>query len=209
MAGLLGCVCATTAVVLNIATPATLHRYAKRFEKRCAQYTRAWHLAVQAEDRCRNEFWLAERRRQERLSKTMPGLSAFIAGMPSESVIKEATTNVEFWMNSFQEQALIHTKIRGDSNPSWVKQQPYEERGQKRTWQEVEDSNASSTKSESVEVCRNLNQGKCVKKDGRFRHICYFCGGNHQALECKEKGTAKKGKGMGKKGSKGVKGEKL
>ena len=128
--------------------------------------------------------------------------------MPWESVIKGSTTNVEYWMHSCQEQAILHTKLRGDSNPSWVKQQPYEDRGQKRTWQDSEDNYASSTKADYVEVCRNFNLGKCHKKECRFKHICDVCGGNHQALECGKKRKAKKGKGKGKKGGKGGKGEK-
>ena len=121
--------------------------------------------------------------------------------------MKEATSNVEYWMNSLQEPALIHTKLRGDSNPSWVRQQPYEERGQKRQWQDAEDNGASGAMLES-EICRNYNQGICKRAECRFKHQCSKCGGNHPVSECGKKGKSKKGKGKGKKGDKGGKGEK-
>ena len=34
----------TVAIMLNIATPATLNRYARRFEERAGRYPRAWHM---------------------------------------------------------------------------------------------------------------------------------------------------------------------
>ena len=51
----------TVAIMLNIATPATLSRYAERFEERANRYQRAWHLCVLAESRCRLEFFPSER----------------------------------------------------------------------------------------------------------------------------------------------------
>ena len=53
------------AIMLGIATPSTLGRYARRFEERCHRYPKAWYIAVLADDRCRSEFGVSERRRQE------------------------------------------------------------------------------------------------------------------------------------------------
>jgi len=55
----------TAAVMLDIARPSTLDLYAASFEERCRRYPRAWHLCAQADIRCRSEFLIEEKRRQE------------------------------------------------------------------------------------------------------------------------------------------------
>ena len=64
------------AVMLQIANPATLDQYHALFVEQCRRYPRAWHLCAQADIRCRGEFLLEERRRQEAFHARMPQLSA-------------------------------------------------------------------------------------------------------------------------------------
>ena len=52
----------SAAIMLKVATPATLSRYARRFEEKCSRYPRTWYLTVVADDRCRSEFMPAEKR---------------------------------------------------------------------------------------------------------------------------------------------------
>ena len=199
------------AIMLDVATPATLSRYARRFEERCHRYPRSWYLAVTAEDRCRSEFWASERRRQERFQCEHPGLSAFMPKMPWESVIKESTNNVEYWMRELQEPALA-ARDRTDSNPSWVRPQ-LEDRGEKRPWDRTQKDGAKGDGGDKTGVnpCRNFNVGKCTQGSiCRYAHVCAECGGDHPKIECtepaKNKGGKPKGKGKGKKFRKGSKG---
>ena len=113
----------TASIMLGIATPATLNRYESRFVERCHRYPRAWFIAVVADDRCRSEFWLTEKRRQERFYREHPELSSYNPRMPWESIIKEAASNVEWWMRELQEPAILYTRERSDVAPSWVTQQ--------------------------------------------------------------------------------------
>ena len=188
------------AIMLNVASPATLSRYGTKFEERAQRYGRAWHICVAAEDRCRSEFLTTEKRRQERFHQEHPGLTAYDASRPWETVLREAATNVEHWQRELQEPALLYTQSRGDAAPSWVKQQQ-EQRGQKR------DSNAmndDAAEYQEKEICKNWNRGKCHFKNCPRLHVCETCRKTgHQAKDCKVgKGNrhwkqGKKGKGKG------------
>ena len=50
----------TASLMLNLATAATLDRYAAAFKARVHEYPNVWHLAAQADIRCRSEFWIQE-----------------------------------------------------------------------------------------------------------------------------------------------------
>ena len=137
------------------------------------RYPKAWYLAVVADDRCRNEFWAAERRRQERFHRDHPELSAFNPSMPWESIIKESTNNVEYWMRELQEPALANQE-RSEVAPSWVKQQQAEDRGIKRTWDQSDKGgwkgqygkrniNWHTVNKQGVELCRNYGNGTCKR----------------------------------------------
>ena len=102
---------------------ATLARYALKFEERATRYSRAWHLCVKADDRCRSEFWPAERRRQLRFHEAHPQMSALDAEKPWNTVIRESTDNLEYWLQELQEPAMIYSSLRADTAPSYALQQ--------------------------------------------------------------------------------------
>ena len=187
------------AIATGIAAPAALSRYALRFEERCNRYTRSLHLCVKAEERCRTEFWPAERRRQERFRQEHPGLSAVDEAMPWNTVIKESTDNLDFWLHELQEPAMLYAQTRGDENPSWAHQQ--REHGAKtekgRTgkgghprmlrgrYQTNQGGNA---------ICFKFNHRTCEDNCPRS-HQCEFCLGPHRGSNCSKKDKGKKGKG--------------
>ena len=51
--------------------------------------------------------------------------------MSWKQVIKEATDNVEFWLQELQELAFLYLQTRGELNPSWVHQQRNDAEAQK------------------------------------------------------------------------------
>ena len=198
--------------MLGIATPSTLGRYARRFEERCRRYPKAWYLAVLADDRCRSEFWGLERRRQERFHRDHPALSAFQADMPWESIIKESTTNVEFWMRELQEPALVYSREHSDVAPSWVDQQAAQGKGAKRTWDKADEGHQNLhpkkdkgyfiTNRDGKGICRTYSNGACARgEECAYAHQCNKCLGNHPRAQCpnkgKQKGKNKKGRGKG------------
>ena len=83
--------------MLDIASPATLDQYHALFVELCRRYPKAWHLCAQADIRCRGEFLLEERRRQEAFHTRMPQLSAYDPLAPWNSVLKVAGADSEFW----------------------------------------------------------------------------------------------------------------
>ena len=211
---------ASASIMLGIATPATLARYERRFVERCQRYPRAWHIAVVAEDRCRAEFWGAERRRQERFFRLHPTMSAVDVTMPWESILKESATNLEWWTREFQEPALLFTRERAEVAPSWVAQQLPEERGEKRPWsgkgggqggmQGHPRSNGGvySTTRQGLGLCRQFQTNECMRTTCKFAHSCELCLGNHAKLNCTVGGKAPpKGRGRGKGGKKKGKGK--
>ena len=160
---------AAAALMLKIASAATLSRYSKRFEERCARYPRAWHICVTAEDRCRGEFLAAEKRRQERFHNEHPGVSAYDQQAPWNTVLKEATENIEYWTRELAEPALIYTTTRGTQAPSWNTQQfpegevqrPKRDRSENNGQRhEIHKSGAYTTNAQGRERCINYNQGK-------------------------------------------------
>ena len=122
----------TAAIMDQVALIATLDRYESKFVERCRRYPDAWHLCAQADIRCRSEFFIDERRKQERFHTAHATLSAYDPLMPWNSVIKAAADDTEFWDRELKEPALLYTVGRGRSHPSHVEQQP-EQAGSKRT----------------------------------------------------------------------------
>jgi hypothetical protein len=115
----------TAAVMLDVARPATLDLYAASFEDRCRRYPKAWHLCAQADIRCRSEFLIEEKRRQEAFHQRVPMLSAYVAIAPWDSVFKAAAADGPFWERELKEQALLFTVGQAESGlePSWVERQ--------------------------------------------------------------------------------------
>ena len=201
----------TAAIMLDVATPAVLNRYANRFVERCQRYPSAWYLAVGADDRCRSEFWVAERRRQERFYREHPALSAFNPERPWESIIKESASNMEWWMREFQEPAMNYMRDRAGAAPSWVTQQfPDEDRGKKRSLQDqpynvhpkFTRAGEQYTTRDGRTICRPYQTNACNNASCNYAHVCGNCGTEgHSKQDCRKKGKGRgkgKGKGRGK-----------
>ena len=205
------------AVMLGIATPATLAHYGGRFEERAHRYPRSWYSCVVAGNRCRSEFFTAERRRQERFAKDHPGMSAYKVDMPWETVMREAAVNVDFWLRELQEPAMLYDGTRGTTTPSWTNQQLDQQYGTKRDYAALQggpslEDQAALQKDAQREVCKNYNRGKCDFTKCRRIHICSTCQGNHPSIRCPQnaekgdRGDKGKGKGKRQKKKKGEKG---
>ena len=106
----------TSAIMDNVASVATLDYYAKKFKHRVSRYCWAWHLALQADWRCRTEFWVEERRTQEVFHASNPALSAFDPNRPWNSVIKASAKNVDFWHEHLAEPAAFYRQNNGPDN---------------------------------------------------------------------------------------------
>ena len=98
----------TAALMLNLATAATLDRHSAAFKARVHEYPNVWHLAAQADIRCRSEFWIQELRRQESFFAAHPQLSSFSPTQPWNNVIKTSATHIEFWSKEFEKPALLY-----------------------------------------------------------------------------------------------------
>ena len=114
---------ATAATMLKLATQSTLSKYEMQFERRCERYHYAWHLCVQADNRCRAEYWAAECRRQEAHHQQHPSLSGFRPEMPWDSVIAESAMSSEFWQEELMEPAIAYQRVRGPAPTTSIHQQ--------------------------------------------------------------------------------------
>ena len=72
----------TGCIMLGIATAAVLDRYSAEFKQRVSDHPGVWHLAAQADIRCRSECWQQELRRQQSFHQTHPQMSSFVPEMP-------------------------------------------------------------------------------------------------------------------------------
>ena len=114
---------ATAATMLKLATQSTLSKYEMQFERRCERYHYAWHLCVQADNRCRAEYWAAECRRQEAHHQRHPSHSGFRPEMPWDSVIAESAMSTEFWQEELMEPAIAYQRVRGPTPTISIHQQ--------------------------------------------------------------------------------------
>ena len=103
----------TAALMHGTAMAATLDTYAANFKRRVRKYHWCWHLALQADWRCRSEFGLEERRRQEAFYAASPQLSTFNPLMPWNSVIKAAASDLNFWHEQLSEPAILYKRKGG------------------------------------------------------------------------------------------------
>ena len=92
--------------MLQVASPATLQRYETQFEERCERYHMVWHLCMQADIRCRSEWVIAEKRRQEAFYAKHPTVSAYNPRLPWDTVLREAADSQAFWYKELLEPAL-------------------------------------------------------------------------------------------------------
>ncbi len=189
----------TAAIMLQMATPATLERYGKRFEERCNRYPRSWHICVIADDRCRSEFMPAEKRRQERFHADHPSMSGYDPLKPWNSVLKEATENTDYWLRELQEPAWLYTERRGAAAPAWTHQQDdleymaRDNQGNKRDrpW-EAPARNQRNTQGKFTttnigkEICYNWNRTPTGCTDvcpGGRAHVCEYCLSRHRGCD--------------------------
>ena len=168
------------------------------------RYSRAWHLCVRADNRCRSEFWTAERRRQQRFAEAHPDFAAVETTMPWNSVIKESADNVEFWLNELQEPALLYAQVREDTSPhvrDWARKG---DKGKGKGGHKGDPrGNRYAVNENDLVICLNYNRKGCRSSDCKRAHQCNVCLGQHPATDCPrfKKGTKKgKGAGGGKKG---------
>ena len=119
--------------------------------------------------------------------------------------MREAASNVEFWLRELQEPACIFGgSVRAEVAPSWAQQQPEQQQlGTKRNVQLMLADKPHNEEQEQ-EVCRNFNLGRCTFAARCRRHVCSKCGmTGHPAVRCRgNKPGAGKGKKKGAKGGK-------
>ena len=199
------------AISLGIAQLATLPRYAFKFEERAARYNRAWHLCVKADERCRSEFWATEKRRQTRFAEARPTMTAVDVSMPWNTVIKESTDCLDFWLHELQEPALMYTAVRADEAPSWTHQQRElgkgngGKRGDKGGDKEGSQGGhprkkrgSYTTNQDGKPICWMFSKNGCTDTCPRA-HQCPTCLGPHKRSDCPRNWA----KGGQKKGAKG------
>ena len=206
---------AAAAVSLDIATPAVLARYSKRFEDRCSRYPLAWHVCATAEDRCRSEWMATEKRRQERFMSEHPQMAVLDAARPWNAVFREAADSIEYWAQELQEPALLYETRRGDQAPSYTRQQEEQkdvskfrrkgkgkgEKGKGKGSHPIWTGAFYKTNQKGEYICVNFNKHACVEECPRA-HQCSYCLGQHSALNCpKSSNTGKKQKKGGAKAS--------
>eukprot|EP00971_Amphidinium_carterae_P331010 6464341-Amphidinium_carterae.1 len=63
------------------------------------------HFACRAEARCRTEWWLSERLKQETFHQSSPSFSAFLLAMPWESVTKTSASAQKYWSRELKDSA--------------------------------------------------------------------------------------------------------
>ena len=192
------------AISLGIATPASLARYAKRFEERCARYPRAWQVCARADDRCRSEWMQTEKRRQERFTAEHPQLSAVEQSMPWNTVFKEAADSLEYWLLELQEPAMLLNQSLTDTAAAQPGQDDYQSgkgkgRGKNKRPPPTQAHPTRAGKHYTTDqrgrpICIKFNHGYCTEECPRA-HQCALCLGPHAMQECK------RGKGGGGKKS--------
>ena len=87
---------ATAAVMLGLCRPTVLDKYCRALRRRALEYPDQWHLVYKAEVKCRQEFWVEERRRQALWDLEHPGFSAVDKAMPYETVFRESLENKDY-----------------------------------------------------------------------------------------------------------------
>ena len=95
---------------------ACLEEYVENFRKLVRDFPEAWHLNVQAEDRCRGEHFNRIRRRRaiDRLEGRAPG---FLPHAPWADVFREAARDKQFWDEHVRDPALRYVARGGVDRP--------------------------------------------------------------------------------------------
>ena len=207
----------TAAIMLSVASPSVLDRYAAEFRSRVHEYPDCWHLAAQADIRCRSEFWLQEKRRQEEFHAAHANMSSFNTAQPWNSVIKAAANSTEFWHREFEKPSMLY-KMNG---PRAVKSNPDPPRTtgfqvgssvDRKQWDPKRRDGRYFKSSAGVNICYEWsrkeggcsNEGQCPRG---MAHVCEWCRQPHRTVSCPQvpgwtadKSSDGRGKGGGKKG---------
>ena len=211
----------TGCLMLDIAASAVLDRYASEFRSRVLEHPGCWHLAAQADIRCRSEFWPQELRRQEAFYNAHSSMSSFSPTQPWNSVIKASANNQEFWTREFEKPALLF-QVNGPKPrmfagapepPSSAAARPLGDR--KRTYDPQRRDGRFFKSKSGVNICYDWsrNSGGCSNEAclKGMAHVCEFCREPHRTIDCPQmpgwkadadkaaKGRARgRGKGGGK-----------
>ena len=134
-------------------------------------------------------------------------MSSYDPARPWESVMREATSNVEHWLRELQEPAFLYAcSARAEVAPSWVSQQHEYSPGitGKRNATKLlalADGAVIDANRKFGQICHNYNLGKCNFDRCRRLHVCEKCREpGHTAATCqkadgKASGPGKKGQG--------------
>ena len=96
----------SAAIAENVASLATLTRYAAEFKSRVVTYPGCWHLAVEADVLARSEQMVTKRRELEVLHAKNPALSDFDPGRPWDEVFRAMAKDRDFWNKMFEQPAM-------------------------------------------------------------------------------------------------------
>ena len=120
-------------------------------------------------------------------------MSALDAEKPWNTVIRESTDNLEYWLQELQEPAMIYSSLRADTAPSYALQQ--HEQTQNKGGGKRGSNNGGkgghprcnrgvhSTNHDGRELCYKLNKDGCAPGCHRA-HQCQHCLGPHKVLDC-------------------------
>ena len=219
----------TACLMLGVATSAVLDRYAAEFRQRVNDHPGVWHLAAQADIRCRSEFWPQELRRQQAFHESQPQLSAYVPEMPWNSVIKASANNREYWNREFEKPALMYSMQGAKATPAkptppgMIAVSPDAPNptaassagGDKKRSFDPQRKDGRYFKSRfGVNICYAWSRSKdgCsnTKCERGMAHVCEFCRQPHRTVDCPAvpgwdpttKTEKNKGRGKGAKGPK-------
>ena len=197
----------TGCIMLGIATAAVLDRYSSEFKQRVTDHPGVWHLAAQADIRCRSEYWQQELRRQQAFHQTHPQMSSFVPEMPWNSVIKASSSNREFWSREFEKPAMLYSMQGARPTPARPTPPPMVPPS------EAAISPASTTPRTTAANTEKKRGFDPQRKDGRYfrsktgvnicyawsrekdgcsntkcergmAHVCEFCRQPHRSIDC-------------------------
>ena len=211
----------TAALMLQMATAASLDRYASQFRTRVLQHPDVWHLAAQADIRCRTEFWSQEKRKQEAFHATHAALSAIVPDQPWNSVIRASASHSEFWSREFEKQAMLYVMNSAKSVPakpagpsaaddqSWMKPQPKKKTNSSSGFDPQRKDGRYFRSKAGIKICyawsRAADGCSNDRCDKGFAHICEWCRAPRKTIDCPhspgwnpDKKEKPKGKGKSK-----------
>ena len=206
----------TGCLMLDIASSAVLDRYAAEFRSRVSEHPNCWHLAAQADIRCRSEFWTQELRRQEAFHSAHSDMSSFSPTQPWNSVIKASANCQEFWTREFEKPAMLF-QLNGPRAPRVADVFPPVPPGdpdKKRSFDPQRRDGRFFKSTQGINICYDWTRNKdgcnnegCPKG---MAHICEWCRQPHRSVDCPQvpgwkpgQDGGKKGKGRGKNGGRG------